>query len=41
MLVWLREHNCPWCERTCAEAADAGHADVLQWALDNGCPTHV
>ena len=37
MLKWLREHDCPWDTDTIWQAAEAGHADVLQWALDNGC----
>jgi len=25
--------------RTVQRATDAGHVDVRQWALDNGCPS--
>jgi len=38
-LKWLRGHDCPWDVRTVEQATAAGHDDVLQWALDNGCPS--
>ena len=28
----------PWDEKTCADAAEGGHLEVLQWARANGCP---
>jgi hypothetical protein len=31
------DHGCPWDERTCWFAECQGHADVLRWAIDNGC----
>ena len=38
----LRAHDppCPWDERTCSNAAEGGHLDVLQWARshDPPCP---
>ena len=37
-LKWLRSEGCPWDARACAGAALDGHLDVLQWAIDNGCP---
>jgi hypothetical protein len=39
VLKWLREHHCPWDAHTVEQATAAGRADVLQWALDNGCPS--
>ena len=33
--------GCPWDARACAGAALDGHLDVLQWAIDNGCPYEV
>ena len=41
ILMWLRAHGCPWDNRTCAEAAEEGHLEVLQWALRNGCPCNT
>ena len=38
MLRWLREHNCPWGEATCTDAARMGHLDVLKWAREHDCP---
>jgi len=37
VLKWAREHDCPWCWRTCALAAEGGHLEVLKWAHENGC----
>lgn len=37
-LAWLRAHRCPWNEEASAHAAANGHVDVLNWALENGCP---
>jgi len=39
VLKWLREHEFGWNARTVYEATEAGHDDVLQWALANGCPS--
>jgi len=39
VLKWLREHIFEWDARTGYEATEAGHDDVLQWALANGCPS--
>ena len=41
MLKWLREHGCPWDASTCDVARNFKHPEVLQWALDNGCPPYV
>jgi len=38
VLKWAREHDCPWDEQTGVIAAQRGHADVLRWLQDNGCP---
>ena len=38
MLQWVRVNGCPWDEKTCANAADGGHLEVLQWARANGAP---
>jgi len=35
---WLRANGCPWDWRTRADAEERGHREVLQWAIDNGCP---
>ncbi len=37
MLQWLRARECPWDERTCANAACGGHLETLKWARANGC----
>jgi len=39
VLKWLREYDCPWDADTFVQATAAGHDDVVQWALDNGCPS--
>lgn len=31
-------HDCPWNALTCANAAEGGHLEVLQWLRKNGCP---
>ena len=38
LLRWARENGCPWDERTCAAAAEAGNLEVLKWAREHGCP---
>ncbi len=38
ILKFLRKEGCPWDYRTCFWAAKKGRADILQWAIDNGCP---
>ena len=38
MLMWAREHDCPWDKQTCASAAEGGHLDVLMWAREHDCP---
>ena len=41
ILKWLRSEGCPWNKWACFKAALNGHLDVLQWAIDNGCPYQV
>ena len=48
MLQWARtskdylyNHLCSWDADVCAEAAEAGHYDLLEWAIDNGCPRDI
>jgi hypothetical protein len=36
---WLHHNACPWDERSCVNAAEMGHDDVLAFALENGCPS--
>ena len=38
LLQWARGHDCPWDVRNCAHAAEKGHAEVLRWAEEHGCP---
>ena len=38
MLKWARERNCPWDESSAIVAAQCGHAELLQWLQENGCP---
>jgi hypothetical protein len=38
MLKWARANGCPWNERTCANAAEGGHIELLRWARENGAP---
>ena len=38
-LKWLHEHDCPWTPQVFAKAAGwPGSVEIMQWALDNGCP---
>lgn len=38
-LKWLRARDCPWSAYLFVKAAGwPGSLEVLQWALDNGCP---
>ncbi len=37
-LDWLRKHNFPLNEKTCAAAAKAGLLEVLKWLWAKGCP---
>jgi hypothetical protein len=30
-----QQHDCPWDASTCAEAAEGGHLEVLQWVREN------
>ncbi|GFH53407.1 hypothetical protein CTEN210_09883 [Chaetoceros tenuissimus] len=38
LVKWLRQHNIPWDERACANAARQGNLDALIWLRKNGCP---
>jgi len=38
VLQWAREHDIPWDEGTCEQAAVGGHPAVLRWAREHGCP---
>jgi hypothetical protein len=45
VLVWAREHGCPWREDLedpnldcCALATRGGHLDVLMWLREQECP---
>ena len=38
MLVWAREHDCPWNESTCMCAARSAPLEVLRWAMEHGAP---
>ena len=38
-LKWLRERDCPWSSYVFVKAAGwPGSEEIMQWALDNGCP---
>ena len=43
VLKWARAQNppCPWDHWTYDMAKDSGRPEVLQWVIDNGCPTHA
>lgn len=34
----LRQNNCPWDARVVARARFRRHLEVLEWAIENGCP---
>lgn len=38
-LQWLRENDCPWDGRVIRTAQRRGHDDIVQGAINNGCPT--
>ena len=38
ILKWLRQHSASWDEYSLIDAAACGHLDVMQWAIENGCP---
>jgi hypothetical protein len=38
VLMWAREHHCPWNYMTCLNAINGGHLDVLKWAREHSCP---
>jgi len=37
VLKWLREHGYPWNSDTMYHARVKKHADIIKWALENGC----
>ena len=37
MLKWLHEQGNPWDAATCANAAERGHTELMQWAHYHGC----
>ena len=39
MVKRLRAHQCPWDVTAVDTAVQYGRHDVLQWLLDNGCPS--
>jgi hypothetical protein len=39
-LIWLRDNNCPWDSDCTSEAALGGHMQLLEWAVQQGCPLH-
>jgi hypothetical protein len=39
-LQFARAMGCPWNEDTIIQATINGHEEVLNWALENGCPQH-
>ena len=38
VLMWAREHGCPWDKSTCEYAVNGGQMAVLKWAKEHGCP---
>ncbi|KXZ46066.1 hypothetical protein GPECTOR_47g341 [Gonium pectorale] len=38
LLVWLRQHGCPWDCTAYSGAAEAGWEAVLDWLVEQGCP---
>jgi hypothetical protein len=38
VLVYTREHGCPWDVLTIAHAVENGHFNVVKWAHEHGCP---
>ena len=41
ILKWLRQHGARWNEYTLMDAAACGHLDVMQYAIENGCPMNA
>ena len=37
-IKWLRRHNFPWDEETCASAASNKNLSALKWVRNEGCP---
>ena len=38
VLMWAREHGCPWDKSTSEYAVNGGQMAVLKWAKEHGCP---
>lgn len=38
VMKWLRKHNFPWTNLTCARAARRGTPEILRYCLRKGCP---
>jgi len=38
VLRFLRRHQCPWDFRTIEIAIGSGHLEIVEWAIENGCP---
>jgi hypothetical protein len=36
----LRENGCPWDGFTRLFAEEQGHIEILNWAIENGCPEY-
>ncbi|GFH47591.1 hypothetical protein CTEN210_04066 [Chaetoceros tenuissimus] len=37
VLKWLRQHDCPWDEKTCCSLALRDNLNALKWARNEGC----
>ena len=38
LLLWLKENNCPWNEKTFYCAVEFGNLDNMKWLKKNNCP---
>jgi hypothetical protein len=38
---WLHTNTCPWDETSCANAAEKGHYNILEYARKHGCPSKI
>ncbi|KXZ46034.1 hypothetical protein GPECTOR_47g309 [Gonium pectorale] len=38
LLVWLRQHGCPWDSKAYTAAAGSGCVAALEWLVEQGCP---
>jgi hypothetical protein len=39
MMKWLKLNNCPWDSRTYEVIVEAGNREILDWLVENNCPT--